>query len=83
MVLGGDVSSSHSSLRCRACLQKMPMQEKPPIVTLGQKFRLKGKNTIYTVVQIKDNEILLMSEDGKASMLIQMDSLPLPGLESI
>ena len=62
----------------------MSAQEKPPIVTLGQKFRLKGKNTIYTVVQIKDNEILLATEDdGKASMLIQVDSLPLSGLEPI
>ncbi len=62
----------------------MPIQEKPPIVTLGQKFRLKGKNTIYTVVQIKDNEILLTSDDdGKATMRVQLDILALSGLEPI
>ena len=60
------------------------MVEKPPIVILGQKFRRKENNTVYIVKSIKDNEILLASEgDGKASMLIQMDSLPLVGLEPI
>ena len=60
------------------------MEEKPPIVTLEQKFRLKGKNTIYTVVQIKDNEILLTSDDdGKATMRVQLDILALSGLEPI
>jgi hypothetical protein len=60
------------------------MQEKSPIVSLGQKFRLKGKNTIYTVVQIKDNEILLASDDdGKAAMRVQQDNLALSGLEPI
>ena len=60
------------------------MEEKPPIVILGQKFRRKENNTIYIVKSIKDKEILLASEgDGKASMLIQMDSLPLVGLEPI
>ena len=60
------------------------MVEKPPIVILGQKFRRKENNTIYIVKSIKDNEILLASEgDGKASMVIQMDSFPLIGLEPI
>ena len=60
------------------------MIEKPPIVILGQKFRRKENNTVYIVKSIKDNEILLASEgDGKASMVIQMDSLPLVGLEPI
>ena len=60
------------------------MQEKPPIVKVGQKFRLKEKNTIYRVVKIKDNEILLVSENvGKAVMLIQLDSFALLGLEPV
>jgi len=60
------------------------MQEKPPVVTLGQKFRRKETNIVYIVKRIKDNEILLVSEDnGKASMLIQLDSFPLMGLEPI
>ena len=60
------------------------MVEKPPIVILGQKFRCKENNTVYIVKSIKDNEILLASEgDGKASMVIQMDSFPLIGLEPI
>jgi hypothetical protein len=62
----------------------MPMQERLSIVILGQKFRRKENNTIYIVKSIKDNEMLLASEDdGKASMLIQMDSFPLVGLEPI
>ena len=60
------------------------MQERFSILILGQKFRRKENNTIYIVKSIKDNEILLASEDdGKASMLIQMDSFPLVGLEPI
>ena len=60
------------------------MEEKPPVVILGQKFRRKENNTIYIVKSIKDNEILLASEgEDKATMFIQMDSLPLVGLEPI
>ena len=60
------------------------MGEKPPIVRLGQKFRRKENNTVYIVKSIKDNEILLASEgEDKATMLIQMDSLPFLDLEPI
>ena len=52
-------------------------------MTLGQKFIRKETNTIYIVKIIKGNAILLMSEDGKASMLIQLDDLALSGLEAI
>ncbi len=56
---------------------------KNPVVTLGQKFKRKETDTIYIVKIIKGNKILLISEDGKASMLIQVESLALSGLEPI
>ena len=79
--------SSFPLLLVLSCLpipiQEMPMQETPPIVQPGQKFRRKESNTVYIVKSIKDNEILLVSEDGTASIIIQLDSLALSGLEPI
>ena len=59
------------------------MQEKPPVVQPGQKFRRKGTNTIYIVRKITDNDILLKSEDGTVSTHIQLDRFALSGLEPI
>lgn len=47
----------------------------------GEKFVHKEKKTVYIVKTIKGNEVLLVSEDGKASMLIQAESLALTGFE--
>ena len=86
MVLDEGVSS-YPLLLLLSCLpipiQEMPMQEKPPIVQPGQKSRRKESNTVYIIKSIKDNEILLVSEDGTASIIIQLDSLALSGLEPI
>ena len=59
------------------------MQEKPPIVQPGQKFRRKKTNTIYIIKKINGNDILLKSEDGTVSTHIQLDSFALSGLEPI
>ena len=57
------------------------MQEKPPIVQPGQKFRGKKHNTIFIIRKIEGNEIELVSPDGTASMHIQSENLALLDLE--
>ncbi len=59
------------------------IEEKTLIVRLGQKFRHKETGAIYIVKIIKDRDILLMRENGAASMLIQMESLQISGLEPL
>ena len=41
----------------------------------GQKFRHRTKGTIWIVKTVKDETILLASENGEAGMRIQKDSL--------
>ena len=59
------------------------MQEKPPVVQPGQKFRRKRTNTIYIIKKINGNDILLKSQDGTVSTHIQLDSFALSGFEPI
>jgi hypothetical protein len=59
------------------------MEQKTPLVTPGQKCRHKDTGIIYIVKDIKGNDIILVREDGQGSMLIQMESFVLSGLESI
>jgi len=59
------------------------MQEKPPVVQPGQKLRGKKHNTIFVVKEVDSDKVLLVSEDGTASMRIQLDNLALLGLEPI
>ena len=58
-------------------------EEKPLVVKPGQKFKNKRKNTIYIVKSIRDKTVVLLSENGEASMLIQMDSLISAGFEPL
>ncbi len=53
------------------------------VVKPGQKFINKRKNTIYIVKSIRDKTVVLVSEKGEASMLIQMDSLISAGFEPL
>ena len=41
----------------------------------GQEFVNKRKNTIYIIKSIRDKTVVLVSEKGEVSMLIQKDSL--------
>ena len=59
------------------------MQEKPPVVQPGQKLRGKKHNTIFVVKEVDSDKVLLVSEDGTASMRIQLDNLALLDLEPI
>ncbi len=59
------------------------MEEKSLAIRPSQKFKYKETSIIYIVKDIKGNDILLVREDGKASMLIQMESFGLSGLEPI
>ncbi len=46
-------------------------KDKPLVVKPGQKLMHKRKNTIYIVKSIKDKNVVLVSEKGGATMLIQ------------
>ena len=58
-------------------------KEKILVVKPGQKLKHKRKNTIYMVKSVKDGTVTLISEDGRASMLIQMDDLIGGGFELV
>ncbi len=45
------------------------------VVRRDQKFKHKRKGTIYTIKNVKGNAVVLVSENGKASMTIQMGAL--------
>jgi hypothetical protein len=49
----------------------------------GQKFRHKRKGTLYIVKSVKDESILLVSENGEAIMRIHLDSLLSSGFEPV
>ncbi len=57
------------------------IEEKILVPKPGEKFVHKQTKTVYIVKTIKGKEVLLVSEDGKASMLIQGESLVLAGFE--
>ena len=59
------------------------VERKNLVVKPGQKFINKRKNTIYIVKSIRDKTVVLVSEKGEASMLIQMDSLISAGFEPL
>ena len=58
-------------------------KEKVAAVTPGQKFMHKRKRTIYIVRNVKDQNVVLVSEKGDATMRIQMSSLTSVGFERI
>ena len=61
---------------------RMP-KEKPLAVRPGQKFMHKRKKTIYIVRNIKDQNVVLVSEKGHTTMRIQLDSLASATFEPI
>ena len=59
------------------------MLKKTLAVRPGQKFlHIRGK-TIYIVKSVRNDAVMLISEDGKASMLIQMGDLIAGGFEPL
>ena len=58
-------------------------KEKVAVVRPGQKFMHKRKNTIYIVRNIKDQNVVLVSEKGDATMRIQLASLASAAFEPI
>ncbi len=53
------------------------------IIKLGGKLIDKETNMIYIIRNIKAEKVILVSEDGEASMLLQQDSIESAGLEPI
>ncbi len=49
----------------------------------GGKFIDRESNTVYIIRNIKAEKVILVSEDGEASMLLQQDSIESAGLEPI
>ena len=59
------------------------VEEKNLVVKPGQKFMHKRSNTIYIVKDVRDNAVTLVSENGEACMLIQVDDLMSAGFEPV
>ena len=53
------------------------------IIKPGGKFIDKKSNTVYIVRNIKQEKVILVSEDGEASMVLNEDSLALSGFEPL
>jgi hypothetical protein len=49
----------------------------------GGKLIDKESNTVYIIRNIKQEKVILVSEDGEASMLLHQDSIPLYGFEPV
>ena len=49
----------------------------------GGKLIDRESNTVYIIRNIKAEKVILVSEDGEASMLLQEDSIESAGLESV
>ncbi len=58
-------------------------EEKTFVVKPGQKFRHIRSNAIYIVKSVTDNAVTLVSKNGEACMLIQVDDLISAGFEPI
>ncbi len=48
---------------------------KPLLVTPGQKVKHRQNKVIYIIQAIRENTVILVSENGASSMRIQMDDL--------
>ena len=59
------------------------LEEKNLVIKPGQKFMHKRSNTIYSVKNVRDNTVTLVSENGEACMLIQMDEPMSAGFEPL
>jgi len=58
-------------------------REKTVAVRPGQKFMHKRKKVIYTVRNVKDQSVVLVSERGDTTMRIQLTSLASVAFEPI
>ncbi len=57
------------------------VEERTLVVKPGQKFMHKRSNTMFIVKNVRDNAVTLVSENGEACMLIQVDDLVSAGFE--
>ena len=53
------------------------------IIKPGGKLIDKESNTVYIIRNIKQEKVILVSEDGEASMVLNEDSLVLSGFEPL
>ena len=53
------------------------------IIKPGGKLIDKESNTVYIIRNIKQEKVILISEDGEASMVLNEDSIALSGFEPI
>ena len=66
------------------CDKVPPMLKETPLaVRPGQKFMHKRKKTIYIVRNVKDQNVVLVSEKGDTTMRIQLASLASVAFEPI
>ena len=49
----------------------------------GEKLIDKESNAVYIIWKIKGEKVILVSEDGEASMLLHQDSIALSGFEPL
>ena len=49
----------------------------------GGKLIDRESNTVYIIRNIEAEKVILVSEDGEASMFVQEDSIEAAGLESV
>jgi hypothetical protein len=53
------------------------------MIKAGQKLIDKESNVVYIIQNIKQENVILVSEDGEASMLLHQDSVTFSGLEPV
>ncbi len=59
------------------------MEEKTRPITIGQRYRRHRKRIVYIVKGVKDDTVLLVSEDGEDVMRIHQDSVATSGFEPV
>ncbi len=59
------------------------MEEKTRPITIGQRYRRNRKGIVYIVKSVKDDTVLLVSEDGEGTMRIYQDALATSGFEPV
>ncbi len=53
------------------------------IIKTGQKLVDKQSNVTYIIQRVKQENVILVSEDGEASLLLHPDSVALSGFEPV
>ncbi len=53
------------------------------IIKPGRRFIDRESNVVYIIQTVKKENVILVSEDGQASMFLNPDSIALSGLEPV